>query len=84
MGNRHFAIIKVLKTRLSCGAKSLSKQGHILQVIVPFCRLLGPIGLFGRTELDKKRAGKLLKRKRRLREQKHSLWIAEGYRIQYR
>ncbi|ORY85053.1 hypothetical protein BCR37DRAFT_378089 [Protomyces lactucae-debilis] len=84
MGNRHFAIIKVLKTKLSCGARSLSKQGHILQVIVPVCRLLGSIGLFERTELDKKRADKLLKRKRRLREQKHSLWAADGYRIQYK
>ncbi|ORY87863.1 hypothetical protein BCR37DRAFT_375816 [Protomyces lactucae-debilis] len=85
MQSRHLAIIKVSQTKLSCGAKSLSKQGHILQAIVPVCRPLEPIGLLERTEPDKKRAaGKLLKRKRRLREQKHSLWIAEGYRLQYK
>ncbi|ORY77058.1 hypothetical protein BCR37DRAFT_383092, partial [Protomyces lactucae-debilis] len=77
--------IKVLKTKLSCGARSLSKQGHILQAIVLVCRLLESTGQYERKGLDKKRAaGKLLKRKWRLRGQKHSLWVAEGYQIQYK
>ncbi|ORY84954.1 hypothetical protein BCR37DRAFT_377874 [Protomyces lactucae-debilis] len=52
--SRHFAIIKVSKTKLSCGAKSLSKQGHILQVIVPVCRLLDQLAYLGEQSLTRK------------------------------